>query len=176
MPDPRLVRVASSRPTATRPGAPDARHLRTATDGRMLLHMQPTTDAHAARDTAETDAIRRFLSRGGLIDITTTGRRSGQPRRIEIVFHNIDGRLIITGQPRHQKRAWLINLESDPRMTFHIKGQLAADLPATARVITDPAERRATAQWVVRNAWHNQNVDAMTAYSPMIEVTLDHPI
>jgi deazaflavin-dependent oxidoreductase (nitroreductase family) len=142
----------------------------------MLLHMQPTTDAHAARDTAETDAIRRFLSRGGLIDITTTGRRSGQPRRIEIVFHNIDGRLIITGQPRHQKRAWLINLESDPRMTFHIKGQLAADLPATARVITDPAERRATAQWVVRNAWHNQNVDAMTAYSPMIEVTLDHPI
>ena len=142
----------------------------------MLLHMQQTPEARPARESAETDAIRRLLDRGGLIDITTTGRRSGVPRRIEIVFHNIDGRLIITGQPRHQKRSWLINLESDPRMTFHIKGPVAADLPATARVITDPAERRATAEWVVTNAWHNQDVDAMTAYSPMIEVTLDEPV
>ena len=138
--------------------------------------MQQTTDTRPARDAAETDAIRRFLSRGGLIDITTTGRRSGQPRRIEIVLHDIDGRLVITGHPRHHKRAWLLNLESDPRLTFHIKGPLTADLPATARIITDPAERRATAEWIVSNAWHNQNVDAMTAYSPMIEVTLDEPI
>jgi len=142
----------------------------------MLLHMQPTTDARSARDTAETDALRRFLSRGGLIDISTTGRRTGEPRRIEIVFHNIDGRLIITGQPRRQKRAWILNLEADARMTFHIKGALTADLPATARIITDPTERRATAAWVVKNAWQNQDVDAMTAYSPMIEVTLDAPV
>ena len=121
------------------------------------------------------EAIRRLLDRGGLIDITTTGRRSGLPRRLEIVFHNIDGRLVITGQPRHRKRAWLLNLEADPRMTFHIKGPLEADLPATARVITDETERRATAEWVVANAWHNQDADAMTAYSPMIEVSLDQP-
>ena len=128
------------------------------------------------RDPAETDAIRRFLARGGLIDITTTGRRSGQPRRIEIVFHSIDGRLIITGQPRNKKRAWILNLEADPRMTFHVKGPLTADLPATARIITDPAERREIAGWVVANAWHNQNVESMTAHSPMIEVTLDQPV
>src|ERR1044072_7086970 len=116
------------------------------------------------------EAISAALARGHTIDITTTGRRSGEPRRIEIVFHNIDGRLIITGQPRHQKRAWLVNLESDPRLTFHIKGSLTADLPAPARITPEPAERPATAEWVVENAWHNQNVDAMTAYSPMIEV------
>jgi len=138
--------------------------------------MQQTSDARTARDSARSDAIQRFLGRGGLIDITTTGRRTGEPRRLEIVFHNIDGRLIITGQPRQQKRAWLLNLEADPRMTFHVKGPLTADLPATARIITDPTERRATAEWVVANAWRNQNVDAMTAYSPMIEVTLDDPV
>ena len=138
--------------------------------------MQQTTDARTPRDAAATEAIRRFLDRGGLIDITTTGRRSGQPRRIEIVFHNIDGRLIITGQPRPLKRAWILNLEADPRMTFHVKGPLTADLPATARIITDPDERRATAEWIVGNAWHNQNADSMTAYSPMIEVTLDQPV
>ena len=94
------------------------------------------------------------LAHGHTIDITTTGRRTGLPRRIEIVFHNIDGRLIITGSPRSdRKRAWLHNLETDPHLTFHLKGTVNADLPATARVITDPTERRAIADWVVANAW-----------------------
>jgi deazaflavin-dependent oxidoreductase (nitroreductase family) len=84
------------------------------------------------------DQIRRALSRGHLIDITTTGRKSGQPRRLEIVFHNIDGRLIISGSPSaDRKRAWLFNLEQDPHLTIHLKGSTKADLPATARVITD---------------------------------------
>jgi deazaflavin-dependent oxidoreductase (nitroreductase family) len=121
----------------------------------------------------ETDKIRRSLSRGHTIDITTTGRRSGQPRRIEIVFHNIDGRLIITGSPRaDRKRAWLLNLEADPHFTFHLKGPVHADLPATARVITDPAERAAIAEWVATNAWHGADPVKMAAWSPMIEVTI----
>ena len=120
------------------------------------------------------DQTRRSLARGHTIDITTTGRKTGKPRRIEIVFHNIDGRLIITGQPRaDRKRAWLLNLESDPHLTFHLKGASHADLPATARVITDETERRAIAEWVATNAWRGQNPDAMTAYSPMIEVTIE---
>ena len=139
----------------------------------MLLSMQQTTSPRTA---AESDAIRRLLDRGGLIDITTTGRRTGLPRRLEIVFHVIDGRIVITGKPRHRKRAWLLNLEADPRMTFHIKGALRADLPATARVITDDSERRAIAEWVVAKAWRSENVDQMTAYSPMIEVTLSAPV
>ncbi len=119
------------------------------------------------------EKISASLARGHTIDITTTGRRTGEPRRIEIVFHNIDGRLIITGSPRSDRqRAWLLNLETDPNLTLHLKGGVKADLPGTARVITDPSERRALAEWVVANAWPNQQVDAMTAYSPMIEVTL----
>jgi hypothetical protein len=39
-------------------------------------------------------------------------------------------------------------------------------------VITDPSERRAIAEWVVANAWRNQDVEAMTAWAPMIEVTI----
>jgi deazaflavin-dependent oxidoreductase (nitroreductase family) len=120
------------------------------------------------------DQIRRRLAKGHRIDITTTGRKTGEPRRIEIVFHNIDGRLIITGTPRaDRKRSWLVNLESDPHMTFHLKGMTEADLPATARVITDEAERRSIARWVTTNAWQQMDADEMTADSPMIEVTLD---
>jgi deazaflavin-dependent oxidoreductase (nitroreductase family) len=119
------------------------------------------------------EKITESLAHGHTIDITTTGRLTGQPRRIEIVFHNIDGRLIISGSPSSdRKRAWLLNLEADPNFTFHLKGSVKADLPATARVITDPNERRAIADWIVANAWPNQDVEAMTAYSPMMEVTL----
>lgn len=121
-----------------------------------------------------TDQIRRSLAGGGLIDITTTGRRTGRPRRIEIVFHNIDGRIFISGMPRaDRKRGWLVNLESDPRLTFHLKKGAEADLPATSRVVTDAAERRSIAEWIVGHAWPQVDAEAMTAYAPMIEVTLD---
>ena len=119
------------------------------------------------------DQISRSLSRGHTIDITTTGRRSGQPRRIEIVFHNIDGRLYISGSPRSDRqRDWLLNLVADPRMTVHLKGAVTADLPATASVITDPGERRALADWIATNAWKNQDPEVMTEWAPMIEVTI----
>lgn len=118
------------------------------------------------------DQIRRALEHGHVIDLTTTGRRSGQPRRIEIVFHNIDGRLYISGIPRPQKRDWLANIEADPRITFHLKGDVVADLPATARPITDGAERRAVLERVAA-AWNRADVDDMVRESPLVEVTID---
>lgn len=116
------------------------------------------------------DSIEAALERGHVIDITTTGRRSGKARRIEIVFHNIDGRVYISGMPRPQKRDWLLNLEADPRFTFHLKGRVRADLPAVARVIDDEAERRQVLPHVAR-AWRRNDVDVMVRYSPLIEVT-----
>ena len=118
------------------------------------------------------DAIRAALAAGQVIDITTTGRRTGEPRRIEIVYHVIDGRLFISGSPRPGRtRAWIHNLESDPRLTFHLKGAVRADLPATARVITAEEERRAVMPHIARN-WGRTDVDTMVSYSPLIEVTV----
>ena len=117
-------------------------------------------------------AITAALDRGGVIDITTTGRRSGEPRRIEIVFHNVDGRIVISGMPmRDRTRAWIHNLEADPRLTVHLKQGVAADLPGTARIVTDEAERRDLLAAVARN-WNRTDVDAMVAWSPLIEVTI----
>jgi deazaflavin-dependent oxidoreductase (nitroreductase family) len=118
------------------------------------------------------DSIQRALRRGHTIDITTIGRRTGSARRIELVFHNVDGRIVISGSPSRRTRGWIYNLEADPHLTFHLKRSVHADLPATARVITDPAERRQLAEWIVANAWPNQDVEAMTRFSPFIEVTI----
>jgi deazaflavin-dependent oxidoreductase (nitroreductase family) len=76
------------------------------------------------------------------IDITTTGRRSGQPRRIEIWFYQFDGSIYLSGTPGPGTRDWLANLAAEPHFTFHLKHPVAADLPAVATVITDPVERR----------------------------------
>jgi deazaflavin-dependent oxidoreductase (nitroreductase family) len=117
------------------------------------------------------DSIRGALDQGQLIDITTTGRRSGEPRRIEIVFHNFGGRIYISGMPRHQKRAWIANLEADPELTVHLKGVVRADLPATARIVDDETERRQIMP-LVASVWRRTDIDEMVGWSPLIEVII----
>jgi len=122
-------------------------------------------------DPALADAIRRVLRHGQTIDITTTGRRSGQPRRLEIVIHSFDHRLYISGMPSPRTRAWLHNLRADPRLTIHLKQLLTADLAATAREITDPVERHEVLTKVAR-VWR-RDVEPMERFSPLVEVTID---
>ena len=118
------------------------------------------------------DRVRQALTRSQLIDMTTTGRTSGEPRRIEIVLHNIDGRLYISGRPSPHKRKWIANLEADPRLTVHLKRSVRADLPARARIISDETERRSVLGHVAR-AWNVRDVEPMVRHSPLIEVTPD---
>ncbi|MCH8186248.1 MAG: nitroreductase family deazaflavin-dependent oxidoreductase [Chloroflexi bacterium] len=82
------------------------------------------------------DALRKDM----VVDITTIGRKSGERRRIEIWAHSLEGRVLITGSPG--KRSWYANMLADPSVTLHLKGDVRIDLPATARAVTDPAERR----------------------------------
>ena len=46
------------------------------------------------------DSVRAALFRSQIIDLTTTGRRTGRRRRIEIFLHEKDGVLFISGMPR----------------------------------------------------------------------------
>jgi deazaflavin-dependent oxidoreductase (nitroreductase family) len=86
-------------------------------------------------------SIRAALAADRTIDISTMGRKTGQPRRIEMAFHRLDGAIYLTGTPG--KRDWYANLLAHPDFTFHLKRSVTADLPAQATPITDPAARRA---------------------------------
>ena len=112
--------------------------------------------------------IADVLSRGETIDITTTGRRSGEPRRVELVYHNVDGRILISGHPG-RPRSWIANLREDPRMTFHLKRSVRADLPAVARIITDRGERERLLRPISR-LWRIDHA-LMVRSAPLIEVT-----
>ncbi len=41
------------------------------------------------------EQVKKALAQGHTIDVTTIGRKSGLPRRIEISFQNLDGHLYI---------------------------------------------------------------------------------
>jgi F420H(2)-dependent quinone reductase len=117
------------------------------------------------------DRVRRALERGHRIDITTTGRKSGSARRIELVFHNIDGRIYLSGRPGW-RRGWIANLRADPRMTFHLTGSIArADLPAHGRVILDRDERTRVLGPIA--AGWGYDLGLMVDAAPLVEVTFD---
>ena len=104
------------------------------------------------------------------IDITTIGRKSGQPRRIEIWFHNVDDKLYITGQPG--KRDWFANLLANPDFTFHLKGSVHADIPATARNVVDVEQRRDLIRAIYKDSRSEDDIQGRVENSPLVEVSL----
>jgi deazaflavin-dependent oxidoreductase (nitroreductase family) len=117
------------------------------------------------------ERIEVALAQGGTVDITTHGRKTGHPRRIEIVFFNFDGRVYISGMPG--RRGWYANLLTDPKFTFHLKGRVVADLPARAIPITHDESRRALLARITRQWRREAQLDVFVADSPLIEVVFD---
>ena len=112
------------------------------------------------------------LHRSQVIDLTTKGRRSGQPRKIEIFLHDEDGLLFISGMPRADRtRDWIHNIAADPQVVLHLKQSIAVDIPATARVVTDLAERRPLMEAAAQR-WGRSDVDEMVQHSPLIVLTV----
>ncbi|HEY3877844.1 MAG TPA: nitroreductase/quinone reductase family protein [Trebonia sp.] len=124
------------------------------------------------------DQTTKALASDRVIDITTTGRQTGEPRRIEIWFHRVDGRFYITGTPG-RPRSWYANLVAHPAFTFHLKESAKADLPAVARPVTEPAEREQVLGLILASlpdfaSTPGQEPAVWVASSPLVEVTFDN--
>lgn len=113
------------------------------------------------------------------IDIVTIGAKSGLPRRIEIWFTNVKGRIIICGTPNaeggrghYSPRDWLANLRAHPEFTFCIKQSLKVELPATAVEIVDLEDRRYLMS-APETKWYRDQVNSVEELvdgSPIVEV------
>lgn len=114
-------------------------------------------------------AVAEALGHSQTIDITTTGRQTGHPRRIEIMLHSIDGRLLLSGHPGFP-RGWIANLSADPHLTLHVRAP-SADVPAQGRVVTDALEREQLMAPISR-LWRLP-LRAMVESAPLVEVTPD---
>jgi deazaflavin-dependent oxidoreductase (nitroreductase family) len=116
------------------------------------------------------------IDQSGVIDITTTGARTGKQRRIEINFVHLDGRYYITGRP-WRKRDWQANLRANPEFMVHLKGDKRVDIPATARLITEEDERSDVLYRILIDGWDNDPGKARhilpewVERSPLVEFT-----
>jgi hypothetical protein len=81
------------------------------------------------------------------IDITTTGARTGLPRRIEVWFYRVDGQVYLSTQPA--RRGWYANILRNPSFTFHLKHGVRADLPAIGTPVRDPQQREAAFRSII---------------------------
>ncbi|MBU1227742.1 MAG: nitroreductase family deazaflavin-dependent oxidoreductase [Actinobacteria bacterium] len=115
------------------------------------------------------EATRKALDTDLTIDITTIGRASGVPRRIEIWFHRVGGRFYITGTPG--RRDWYANLLAEPWFTFHLKETIEADVKALAAPVTDPATRRRVLGEITRRVGATDPLEQWVEHSPLVEVT-----
>ena len=76
--------------------------------------------------------------------LTTTGRKTGLPREIEIWFVEREGTYYILAE--HFRRAqWVKNIERDPRVRVRLNGRGSAQREATARVLDPKRDRE---RWV----------------------------
>jgi deazaflavin-dependent oxidoreductase (nitroreductase family) len=116
------------------------------------------------------------------VDITTIGRRSGEPRRIEIVFYRFEDSIYLSGVPGPRPRSWLLNVTAEPQFIFHLKHGVVADVPSIATVITDPAERRRILADFVEDfnrrhgpdsEWPDAILDDWVARSPLAKVSFE---
>jgi deazaflavin-dependent oxidoreductase (nitroreductase family) len=111
------------------------------------------------------DHVRAYQESGGDVGylwngvptllLTTTGRRSGQPRTTPLIFaQDGDDYLVVAsmgGAPDHPQ--WYRNLLVNPRAEIQVKTDV---IPATARTASEDEKPRLWS--IVRDAWPNYDV------------------
>jgi deazaflavin-dependent oxidoreductase (nitroreductase family) len=112
-----------------------------------------------------TDEARQALERQRTVEITTIGRRSGQPRRIETWRYRAGGRYWLTGSPG--PRDWYANVLAHPEFTLHL-GDL--DLQVRGRPVTGADERARVFGEIVPALGGAGSLESWIAGSPLVEI------
>ncbi len=100
--------------------------------------------------------------------MTTIGRKSGRPSRIEIWWFHFEGRFIVTGTPG--PRHWMANVSVDPTVVVHADGH---DHTGTAEIVDDRdfrqrffAHRDPEIDWYSTQA----ELETLVEFAPMIAI------
>jgi deazaflavin-dependent oxidoreductase (nitroreductase family) len=115
-----------------------------------------------------TSEVLQALDRQRTVEITTIGRRTGLPQRIETWRYRAGGRYWLTGSPG--PRDWYANLVAKPDFTLHLKDR---DLRVRGRAVTDPDERARTFGDIVPGLDWAGSLEAWIEGSPLVEIELE---
>ena len=109
-----------------------------------------------------------------VVELTTTGRKSGQPRSVMLTSPVQEGSTIVVVASRggdDQHPAWFLNLRDKPEVEVSLKGQ--PKQPMRAR-IASPEERARL--WPLVTADHKNYADYQTKTDREIPLVLLEPV
>lgn len=110
------------------------------------------------------------LENDRLVDITTTGRRSGKPSRKEVRLRQLDGQPYLSNNPG--TRDWAANLFANPEFTYHLKESAQRDLRARATPVRDIDEKRELLTRILEKEDALDQVEARVAGSHLFRVEI----
>ena len=116
--------------------------------------------------------IQQALETDRLVDITTTGRKSRKPHRIEIMFHYFQGKIYLSGRP-NLKKDWYANLLANPVFTVHCKLCLQCDVPAKACSVTDEILRQEVFAFTLSQWKEKQDLELWIRSGKLVEVQFE---
>ncbi len=111
---------------------------------------------------------RNALENDRLVDITTTGRKTGAARRKEVRLRQIDGQIYLSNNPG--TRDWAANLLANPEFTYHLKQSVERDLAVRATPVRDPEEKRALLAQILEKEDALDQLDARVAGSWLFRI------
>ena len=109
-----------------------------------------------------------------VLELTTTGRKSGQPRQVMLTTPVQEGRALVVVASRggdDQPPAWFLNLRDNPEVQVRLQGQ--ARQPMRARV-AGPSERERL--WPLVIADHENYAGYQARTSRQIPLVLLEPL
>jgi deazaflavin-dependent oxidoreductase (nitroreductase family) len=101
----------------------------------------------------------RFTSMGPpampMLAMTAIGRQSGQPRSVQLAYHEHEGDYLVVASAMGQKKhpAWRYNIEANPQVQIQMRGECFA---AQAQVLTDQEKETVWAD--IRQAIPQMNI------------------
>lgn len=105
-----------------------------------------------------------FLASRCVLRLTTTGRKTGQPRTLCVSFMPLDDEYIIFSGFGIQSN-WYRNIRANPAVTIQIGHRT---MQATATVVADPARRRALMRQMQE---HSRHCGPPTWIRPVLRLT-----
>jgi len=105
-----------------------------------------------------------------LLLMTSTGARSGQPRRAVLTYSREGDDYIVTGtnSGSPDDPLWVNNVRVDPEVTIEVGNRT---LPATATIVTGPERDRLWDAHVVTNPWFGDYPAKISRVIPVIRLT-----
>lgn len=102
--------------------------------------------------------------------LETTGRKSGEPRRVGVSHIEEAGRYYVAGSFAGEDRDpdWALNLRATPEATVTIEGRT---VPVRARVLSGEERERMFARFVEGDASYGEYRDRTDREIPVFELT-----